>query len=70
MDWLGKKIEVEDEKKGKIQNNFWQHDCVFWERMMEEMMEKRRVGFGLRLDLMYRLEKLLGNVASYLLLYD
>ena len=32
-------------------------------------MEKRRAGFGLRLDLMYRLEKLFGNVA-YLLLYD
>ena len=69
MDWLGKKVEVEDGKNGKIQNNTWQYDCVFWGRMMEEMMEKRRVGFGLRLDLMYRLEKLLGNVA-YLLLYD
>ena len=69
MDWLGKKDEVEDEKKGKIQNNTWQYDCVFWGRMMEELMEKRRAGFGLRLDLMYRLETLLGNVA-YLLLYD
>ena len=69
MDWLGKKIEVEDEKKGKIQNNTWQYDCVFWERMMEEMMEKSWAGFGVRLDLKYRLRKLLGNVAN-LLLYD
>ena len=69
MDWLGQKIEVEDGKKGKIQNNTWQYDCVFWERMMEEKMKKRGMDFGFRLDLMYRLEKLLGNVA-YLLLYD
>ena len=64
MDWLGKKVEVEDGKNGKIQNNTWQYDCVFWERMMEEMMKRRRTGFGLRLELMYRLEKLLGNVAN------
>ena len=32
-------------------------------------MRKRRAGFGLRHELMYRVEKLLGNVAN-LLLYD
>ena len=69
MNWLGKKVEVEDGKKGKIQNNTWQYDCVFYESMMEEMMEKSWAGFGLRLDLMYRSEKVLGNVAN-LLLYD
>ena len=69
MNWLGYKDEVEDGKKDKIQNNTSQYDCVFWERMMEEMMEKSWAGFGLRLDLMYRLKKLLGNVAN-LLLYD